>query len=56
MMVHVIMSNDYPDCVFSDVQQASRYCATKNDEDKVQAKRDGRRRIFYSTYTFLVNK
>ena len=54
MTVHVVMSNDFPDCVFSTAAAAGAYVDRCNVADKEVAKREGRMRIYYRSYAFEV--
>jgi hypothetical protein len=50
MRVYVVMSNDYPDCVFSREMDADAYCRKKRDEQKSGVK------IHYRSYPFDVDQ
>ena len=52
--VYVVMSNDYPDCVFADESAADRYIEAKNTEQKKDLKPYMMPRIYYRAYEFEV--
>jgi hypothetical protein len=49
MTVYVVMSNDYPDCVFLSEKEADNYVKAKMDEQDPKTPR-----IFYRYYAFKV--
>jgi hypothetical protein len=51
--VFVVMSNDFPDAVFSTQEKADIYCKRKNAEDE---KEYPYRRIFYKHSQFTVDE
>jgi len=51
--VFVVMSNDYPDVVFKNKDDAETYCKNKNEEDKKQQRGQ---RIYYRWYDMLVRE
>lgn len=53
MKIFVVMSNDFPDCVFAGEPAAELYCSAKNQE---QRDKDKTRipRIYYRWYEFEV--
>lgn len=51
MTVYVVMSNDFPDCVFASEKEADNYCNAKMDEQK---KPHQSPRIYYRYYAFKV--
>jgi hypothetical protein len=51
MKVWVIMSNDYPESVFSNEEKAGAYVKEKNDKDK---EKHPYRLIFWRSYEFDV--
>lgn len=56
MKVWVVMSNDFPDCVFDNEHAATIYVSGANWRDKQEAELpyNQRRRIYYRTYEFDV--
>ena len=51
MTVYVVMSNDFPDCVFARKDDADSYAETKNSQDKLEYPY---RRVYYKVYPFEV--
>lgn len=58
LFVWVVMSNDFPDKVFSNETLADEYCLANNASDKKLAEdpRNRRQRIYYRWYKFEVTK
>lgn len=58
--VFVVMSNDYPDCVFDTADAAGRYVKKRMDEQRAKIPEHERKwnhpRIYYQSYTFTVNE
>lgn len=56
--MHVVMGNDYPAAVFSDVAQAEAYCQRMRDDRKggVDTKYSAWRRIYWRVYNFEMDK
>lgn len=50
--MYVVMSNDYPDAVFSSEAAAESYAFSKNSDD---AREHQYRLIFYKVYEFTVD-
>lgn len=51
MKVFVVMGNDYPAAVFSDIGAAEAYCNRRSKENK-----DGYTRVYWRVYDFDLNK
>jgi hypothetical protein len=55
MKVFVIMSNDFPDCVFAEEAKAEAYCKDKMDEQRAALTNSWETpRIYYRVYPFEV--
>lgn len=54
MIVYVIMSNDYPDCVFAEEKAAEQYVKDKHNEQKKGLPNWEVPRIYYKAYPFEV--
>lgn len=56
MRVWVVMSNDFPDCVFASEELAEQYCQKKMKEPKNKFDYPtSARRIYYRHYEFEVH-
>jgi len=55
-VVHVVMSNDYPDCVFDKIDLAEAYVKEKMADPKNKNPNSNTPIIYYSRYEFEVNK
>ena len=57
--VHVVMSNDFPDCVFTGEdgkEKAEIYCKERMDFQKSCLKEYESPRIYYRVYSFEANR
>lgn len=54
MKVYVVMSNDFPDCVFGEEEMAKTYCKSKMDEQRKDKSGYESPRIYYRYYEFTV--
>lgn len=54
--VHVVMSNDYPDCVFDKIDLAEAYVKAKMADPKNRHPHSDTPRIYYRRYEFEVNE
>lgn len=58
MDVYVVMSSDFPDCVFADEGAAKRYMVERNTEElellKLPIQNRPRGRIYWNVYEFEV--
>lgn len=54
MYVYVVMSNDFPDCVFADAEAASKYCDEKTEAQRSGVSGTWSPRIYYRVYKFEV--
>lgn len=54
--VFVVMSNDFPDAVFSDEPKAEAYCKKRMDFQREGLKPYETPRIYYRVYDFEVDK
>lgn len=53
--IFVVMTNDYPDCVFSDRDKAELYCEKQNEYQKALLKPYEGQLIYYRFYEFELN-
>lgn len=56
MQVYVVMSNDYPDCVFESGVAAHDFVEQANKNDEIMAKQRSRARIYYKVHEFTVER
>lgn len=56
MQVWVVMSNDYPDAVFSNEAAAQAYCWQKTKENEKDMVTGNSRKIYWRAYDFVLNK
>lgn len=57
MIVYVIMTNDFPDRVMSDVTEAEMLCARENAKEKARSSvRDGAGpRVYWKVHAFAID-
>jgi len=55
MRVYVLMGNDYPAAALTDKEEAEALAARLNEEDRAEAAKQNRGRIYWRIYDFKMN-